>query len=328
MPGVGVEGAVRATSSMQQASSVNMLRGIGIQIRTADGGLKGPDEVIEEVWKKLCRDYSQAYGASKSPSLKEVQISLQPGNALDSMLNQYFGNDPMLKQLVANGLIYKAQGGGAVDKAGVTELGGSTNAMREYSETATAGQGFLQEAQGSAESGFTSANNKIESYYKNAKELANLVLGKAFGDTLLTAFGGSPLSAFLGVGAGGVGAAAATSGFLDILNPANALSSAGSLITGIGGGLLTALLGLALPGFAEGGQVTGGAPIIVGEKGPELFVPSSNGAIVPNDKLSTGGSTYTYNITVTAASGDTKDLVAEIKSVLNQIETNRKVSEI
>jgi phage-related protein len=41
----------------------------------------------------------------------------------------------------------------------------------------------------------------------------------------------------------------------------------------------------ALPGMASGGPVTGGAPIIVGERGPELFVPSSDGRIVPNNVL-------------------------------------------
>ena len=33
---------------------------------------------------------------------------------------------------------------------------------------------------------------------------------------------------------------------------------------------------------AEGGPVTGGQPYIVGERGPELFVPSGTGSIIPN----------------------------------------------
>ena len=48
-----------------------------------------------------------------------------------------------------------------------------------------------------------------------------------------------------------------------------------------------AVLGMAgLFGFAAGGSVMGGTPIIVGERGPELFVPSSAGKIVPNNVLS------------------------------------------
>lgn len=44
-------------------------------------------------------------------------------------------------------------------------------------------------------------------------------------------------------------------------------------------------LGL-LPGKAIGGPVTAGSPYIVGEKGPELFMPNSSGTIIPNNKLS------------------------------------------
>jgi len=55
---------------------------------------------------------------------------------------------------------------------------------------------------------------------------------------------------------------------------------------GGGGGGLFGLLG-----FANGGRPPVGKPSIVGEKGPELFVPRSSGTIIPNDKLGGGGST-------------------------------------
>ena len=53
-----------------------------------------------------------------------------------------------------------------------------------------------------------------------------------------------------------------------------------------GGGLLGAI-GL----FANGGRPPVGKPSIVGEKGPELFVPKTSGTVIPNDKLGGGGST-------------------------------------
>jgi len=40
---------------------------------------------------------------------------------------------------------------------------------------------------------------------------------------------------------------------------------------------------------AEGGPVSANTPYIVGEKGPELFMPSASGNIVPNSKLANGG---------------------------------------
>ena len=45
----------------------------------------------------------------------------------------------------------------------------------------------------------------------------------------------------------------------------------------------------AYTGKAAGGPVTGGQTYVVGEKGPELFTPTSSGHITPNDEL--GGST-------------------------------------
>ena len=57
-----------------------------------------------------------------------------------------------------------------------------------------------------------------------------------------------------------------------------------SKIPGFGG--LTTLLP-----FANGGRPPVGKPSLVGEKGPELFVPKRSGTIIPNDKLAGGGST-------------------------------------
>jgi len=51
-----------------------------------------------------------------------------------------------------------------------------------------------------------------------------------------------------------------------------------------------------LPTFANGGRPPVGRPSIVGEKGPELFVPSSAGTIIPNNQI--GGMSGSTNIVV------------------------------
>jgi hypothetical protein len=50
-------------------------------------------------------------------------------------------------------------------------------------------------------------------------------------------------------------------------------------------------------GKAAGGPVIGGTSYIVGERGPELFTPSSSGMITPNNRLGSGGSTININVT-------------------------------
>ena len=46
---------------------------------------------------------------------------------------------------------------------------------------------------------------------------------------------------------------------------------------------------------ASGGQVSSSTPYMVGEQGPELFVPSTNGNITPNNDLNSGSSPVTNN---------------------------------
>lgn len=83
------------------------------------------------------------------------------------------------------------------------------------------------------------------------------------------------------------------------------------------GGLLGSLLGNAFGGFrAEGGPVGSGSPYIVGEKGPELFVPRSAGTIVPNNAMSGGGGggarDVNFTINLEGANGD--ETIARIAS--------------
>lgn len=59
--------------------------------------------------------------------------------------------------------------------------------------------------------------------------------------------------------------------------------------------------GFAFGGFmAAGGPVTGKTPYIVGERGPELFVPGSSGTIVPNSQLGGMGGDVSVVVNVDA----------------------------
>lgn len=80
----------------------------------------------------------------------------------------------------------------------------------------------------------------------------------------------------------------------------------GSLLGGAatgGGGLLGGLLGLlGAPGRATGGPVSPGRPYWVGERGPELFVPTSAGQVAAAG--SGGARDVRVAITIAAGSGD------------------------
>ena len=67
-------------------------------------------------------------------------------------------------------------------------------------------------------------------------------------------------------------------------------------------------------GRATGGPVSSGTSYIVGERGPELFVPNANGTIVPNGG---GGRGNTINVTVNGAI-DAEGTARTIVDVLNR----------
>ena len=74
-----------------------------------------------------------------------------------------------------------------------------------------------------------------------------------------------------------------------------------------GGGLLSGLTGF-IPGFAAGGPVSAGSPYIVGETGPELFVPTGSGTIMSNNRLAgLAGGGGTVNVTVNMPAGSNGD---------------------
>jgi hypothetical protein len=76
-----------------------------------------------------------------------------------------------------------------------------------------------------------------------------------------------------------------------------------------------------LPFFANGGPITGGQPAIVGERGPELFVPGTSGRIISNSAMkSNGGTPVAAGVTVNyhIAAGVTRSELVPI------LETERK----
>ena len=72
---------------------------------------------------------------------------------------------------------------------------------------------------------------------------------------------------------------------------------------------------------AKGGPVTAGQPYLVGERGPELFVPSSNGGVVANDKMG-GGVTVVQNLNI--STGVSQTVRAEIRNLMPQIAETAK----
>jgi hypothetical protein len=75
---------------------------------------------------------------------------------------------------------------------------------------------------------------------------------------------------------------------------------------------------------AVGGPVSAGSPYLVGENGPELFVPSAGGQIVPNGRMGGGGVTVNQNINI--STGVAQTVRAEVANLMPQIAQTAKAA--
>jgi phage-related minor tail protein len=93
---------------------------------------------------------------------------------------------------------------------------------------------------------------------------------------------------FLGGGLGGGGASAVPSTAYGDFSVAGPSFFSGGMI----------------PGFANGGRPPVGRPSIVGERGPELFVPDRTGTIVPNHAMGSANVVVNVDASGSSVEGD------------------------
>ena len=77
-----------------------------------------------------------------------------------------------------------------------------------------------------------------------------------------------------------------------------------------------------IPPKASGGTIQANTPSLVGERGPELFVPRTAGAITPSSLTpgKMGGSSVVINQNLNFALGVTNTVRTEIANLLPQIQ--------
>lgn len=155
-------------------------------------------------------------------------------------------------------------------------------------------------------------SDKFATFYANIQPLAKFVrdvLAPAFGTVLGAAFKviGSLASTLINLFARVVDVIndviGAIKNLINLVRNNPLVQGIGNVISNVFGG-----------GKAAGGPVSGGTSYLVGERGPELFVPNGNGSIVPNNRL--GGGNTVINLTVTGAI-DSEGTARSIINALN-----------
>jgi hypothetical protein len=146
---------------------------------------------------------------------------------------------------------------------------------------------------------------------KNIADFIYTVLAPVVGEVLGAAFKvlGGIISGIITIFAKLVSGITAAVNKVKELASALSNSVVGKAVSGIASGIGSVFGG----GRALGGPVSGGTSYLVGERGPELFTPSSSGKIIPNNAM--GGNTV--NITVNGAL-DPISTARQIANILNR----------
>jgi murein DD-endopeptidase MepM/ murein hydrolase activator NlpD len=217
MPGVGLQGGMQATAALNQARPVNMLRMIGVNVRDASGMMRGFDDIAKDIYNLL----NQGKSGSGKITKEDISFSLQPGMSLDSMLNQYFGQDPILRQTVISKLMDMAGAGGATtsssraDKQRLVQAGATTEAVLSSSDRNAASLNAIQAVAPSVLTGFVKANELLEAASNKVADIARdaglmgdafraILTSKGFMDTLGSSANGAT-AGVMSLAASGIG---------------------------------------------------------------------------------------------------------------------------
>ena len=244
-----------------------------------EGVTNATSSMVDGVKAKADGLYQYLYGGSVFPDLRDGIV--------------------MTMEQMAMGVIQRFQGMamGAIQNAN-SMVPGFTGVMSQLQGSALNGtQGI--------ESAFQSMFGGLNSMFSSG---LNSLLGKfsSFGGGISKIFGGLGSRLFGSSGLGGV--LSKVGGGIG-----KAFGGIKSAFSGIVGGIGRAFGGL-FGKRALGGQVRGGKPYVVGERGPEMFVPSTNGQINPS--VGGGGGAVNVNFTIQAI---------DTQSAAQVISSNRKL---
>jgi phage-related protein len=176
---------------------------------------------------------------------------------------------------------------------------------------------FFQPALAGISKAFSSVSKSLQNNKEKLKPLFDLFQEFfEFASKYLAPFLGTVLGkAFQVLGSVISGIITIFANLVNIISSAiNGIQTLISLVSNINLGSIASRLNPFGGGRASGGSVMSGTSYLVGERGAELFTPSSNGTITPNSALGGGN---TYNITVNGAL-DGESVSRQIIDLLNR----------
>ena len=189
-PGLGIAGGVGVMASLNDPKMVNMARMFGIQMRNKEGtGMIDLPQIIKQLYDILAK--------SGPVTPENIAISVMPGNALDSILNQYFGLDPNVRSTVISGLTQMAANNGdmAFSKSSLIASGAMSEGVRSTGNRASGELRLLQKFSENTVKNLIGSNNILNGIYGGMVNAtgtaATLIKGVGSLGTTLETLGGA-----------------------------------------------------------------------------------------------------------------------------------------
>lgn len=169
---------------------------------------------------------------------------------------------------------------------------------------------------GTIEDSFVNLINGTKSVKESFKDMANSIINDIIRMTIRQTIS-APLAKLASGFIGGMIGGSATGGGYGV---SSSLSGQVQQASVLGAGFDQAFNNM-MPAFARagGGSVSPGRSYMVGERGAELFVPSTSGRIVSNSNLKSSGSTITVNQNLNFSTGIQQTVRAEVIGMLPSI---------
>ena len=284
-----------ADASLQAVTSLTKFMGVVVDLKNVF-----QEDGLNASLKSFTEGFLTLLGATEKTDTKKVGEVTQEFQGLVDMFNtpvqvqgQQTINDILQKRAeVLKMLGGKNEGTETVEKSIVTvkkmseETEKRMDEIQRASENAmeNVGDGLIRTAQtGKLE--FKDMVNSIEA------DLSRLIIKQSIINPLVDTFGGYLSQGIGSLFSGGAAEAAA--------------------------GASTSASTASLPGRAIGGGVNHGQPYVVGERGPEVFVPNQSGTIIPNGK---GGGGVTVNQSINISTGVAQTVQSELRKFMPEIQ--------
>jgi len=194
-PGIGLTGGMGVMANLNQPQNVNMLRMLGVQVRGNNGTtMNDLPQIIEQLYTLITKN-------NPNPTPQDIAVSMMPGNALDSLIRQYVGDDENTRQTIVSGLIQRVKSKETLrtsgTKARLNEFGGTTTPLESLSMRNTAELQLVQSYTESTNKAMVGTDNFIQGLYRilgtgglNSGPFSDMMKGAQEISTGLTTFGG------------------------------------------------------------------------------------------------------------------------------------------